>query len=283
MDIDKKNLVWIASYPKSGNTWIRLLLSALLYPKSETLEQHLARFPIASNRALVERLTGLPTSEFTQAELTPIRKAAYKHYANYSSTERYHFLKIHDTPYDANQQLILPFENTRSVLYVVRNPLDIVPSWAYHFNISIKESVKTICKQEINLCNSQDETEVQLPQRIANWTTHFEDWTQTSQLITHVVRFEDLIDNQRSTFISALASLGLASNSSTIEAAFSKFSFQNMKETEDAFGFSERPPHTRSFFRAGKSNTYLNYLSKQQIDRIVSRHGETMEKLNYLP
>ena len=95
--------------------------------------------------------------------------------------------------------------------------------------------------------------------------------------------FEDLIDNQRSTFISALASLGLASNSSTIEAAFSKFSFQNMKETEDAFGFSERPPHTRSFFRAGKSNTYLNYLSKQQIDRIVSRHGETMEKLNYLP
>ncbi|NJK96875.1 MAG: sulfotransferase domain-containing protein, partial [Bacteroidales bacterium] len=122
---DHKKIIWLASYPKSGNTWFRAFLANLLHPGDKPADiNELEGGPIASSRALFDEATGLSSSDLTPAEIENLRPFVYRYIARNSTEIIFH--KIHDAYTLTSEGVALvPAEATRCAIYFVRNPLDV--------------------------------------------------------------------------------------------------------------------------------------------------------------
>src|SRR5581483_5694512 len=125
-----RSIVWLASYPKSGNTWLRILLANYMSgAQGPAGIDQLELFPIASLRRLFDDLVGIEASDLTAAEITAYRGEAYRVLAREHPPPV--FVKVHDAYQTSDEGTpLFPAEITRCVVYVVRNPLDLVVSLA---------------------------------------------------------------------------------------------------------------------------------------------------------
>src|SRR5438105_4789062 len=137
-------IVWLASYPKSGNTWVRVFLTNYLRDGSEPADiNDLDGAPIASDRNRFDELSGVESSDLTADEVARYRAAVYRAFA--AETEGLLFVKVHDAHRDPDcSEELFPAEVTRHVVYIIRNPLDLTVSLAHHFGISIDETLDRV-------------------------------------------------------------------------------------------------------------------------------------------
>ena len=132
----RRPFVWLASYPKSGNTWTRLLLANFLADSEQAV--HINRIDKAlpgiypCDRDWFDRATGLPSSDCTDDEVEPLLPAALRAHVAETGGER-RFCKVHDALHDtAAGEPLFPEDVSAGAVYLVRNPLDVAVSWAFH-------------------------------------------------------------------------------------------------------------------------------------------------------
>jgi hypothetical protein len=277
-----KGIHWLASYPKSGNTWMRIFLINLLNPTLQNSINHISYIRHAASRALFDEYAGINSSDLTTLEIEQLRPKVYEAMA--IANKESFFLKIHDTFQTlSDHQLLVSKKASKSIIYLVRNPLDVVVSFSKFKKVSIDQIILEMESTENSLAKSdQQSLKMQLPQILSSWNEHVKSWTQQQEIPILVVRYEDLLSHPIQEFKKVVDFLGLSYSDEEIELASKKSDFSTLKSQELEHGFSDRFFATTEFFRKGVSGEGLKSLSSDQIRRITSQHQEMMQLFGYL-
>jgi hypothetical protein len=278
------NLVWLASYPKSGNTWVRILLEAFLKEGDDAHSPDINRLDFthhAASRAKVEAVAGCASSELTHEELDWLRPAAYRMLA--AGRSRHLFVKVHDCfrLLDSSTHLFPPDVSLR-VIYIVRNPLDVVISFAAHLDVSIDDAI-ALMSTSFSLGGDDSGVGQQLRQPLGSWSVHVDSWTAQSAIPVQIVRYESLAFDAEAELSRIAVGLGMSGNLKSVASAVKAAEFDRLQAEEARSGFREKSAsHRGMFFRSGRPGSWRQELSKGQVDQVVSHHGEMMSRLGYL-
>ena len=168
---------------------------------------------------------------------------------------------------------------TAGAVYVIRNPLDVVLSFANHYQATLDRAIEHLCDERYIL----PPVPGQLEQVLTSWSTHVRSWTRAKGMNLHVMRYEDMKSKPDKAFAALSRFLGLPVEKQRIARAIRFSSFEEMKRQEDAGGFVEaRPDGKAKFFREGKAGGWREALSEDQIKRIIDAHREVMTEFGYL-
>ncbi len=276
------NIIWLTSYPKSGNTWFRAFLTALLNPDAADIDINAMHpTPIASSRQLFDDMAGVPASELTADEIDLLRPAVYRQDALESEGTVYH--KVHDayTILPTGEPLFPSLESHAS-LYFIRNPLDVAVSFAHHLHSSINEAIAAMNNPAYAFCEKNNKLHNQLRQRLLTWSGHVRSWTEQGDIPVKVLRYEDMLARPLEVFSEAVAFIGLSHTREQIQSALDRSSFERLKQQESEKGFSEKNAKSGSFFRKGVAGDWKNHLDDGQVQQLIAAHGEVMRKFGYL-
>lgn len=278
----RKNIVWLASYPKSGNTWFRVFLSNLLSDSEESVNiNHLHPSRIASNRSIIDFYLGTQSSELIPDEIERLRPEIYRFVSKESETDV--FFKTHDAwELNADGYPLFPEEVTKGVIYFIRNPLDVAVSFAFHNNTNFDKAIINMNDNNFRLCLNNSKLLNQIPQHLLSWSGHVISWVHKSNLPVHVMRFEDMIDKPERTFSKALEFLKISFTDKQLFHALQKSSFERLSIQEAEFGFKEKYIFSKKFFRSGTRNNWKQYLEQKQVYKIINHHRIIMKEFGYL-
>lgn len=275
-------IVWLASYPKSGNTWFRALLANYLSNRDKPVDiNNLGGGPIASARTAFDDGVGVAASDLTEREVACLRPKIYRQIME-QCEELPLFLKVHDAYLTSPEGL--PYfapEVTRVALYLIRNPLDVAPSYANHSGISLEKSVRALGREEHGLVLNQTRLANQLPQQMGSWSEHVKSWVDAPGLSVHVVRYEDMHKDTELEFSKALTACGLEVKPDRVAKAVDFSRFDRMKEQEAKTGFGEKPQGAKSFFRKGQVGDGKKRLSEELQSKIRNDHEAVMKRFGY--
>ena len=275
-------IVWLASYPKSGNTWLRVFLTNFLRNDGQPADINALEMQAnAANRHVVDHALIVESSDLTEDELAWYRPEAYRILARRSRETLY--LKVHDAyTRSADGEPLIPADVTRGAVYLVRNPLDVAPSLAHHHATTLERTIELMGSDEGALVSGRTRLYPQLKQRMLTWSRHVLSWIGQTAIPVHLMRYEDMLRQPVETFSAALRFLGLPDSADRVRMAVGFSSFHHLRGQEQAHGFNEKPPKAQSFFRLGRAGSWRESLTEAQIEKIIADHGAVMRRLGYL-
>lgn len=276
-------IVWLASYPKSGNTWFRTFLTNYLRDGDTPANiNDLEDSPIASARYPFDEAVGYDSGEMTFDEIDQLRPEVYRYQAERAAETMY--CKIHDAyTFLADGRPLIPPEATACALYFIRNPLDVAVSFAHHSGHDHYERIiQGMGKVENSFC-AVDATEPnQLRQRLLTWSGHVMSWANAPGIRVLVLRYEDMKLKPEETFATATRFAGLADDRTRVKKAIEFSRFEELKKQEGSDGFREKMPRAQSFFRKGEIGSWRDVLTPEQVARIITDHRDVMRRFGYL-
>ena len=274
--------VWIASYPKSGNTWMRILLSNLLSGSEspEDINNLALHDGMACNREQFAEQTLLDSSLLRPHEIEDLLPAV--HDANTATGTTARFVKVHDVWRCLPDGRPVLGRGARAALYLVRDPRDVAISFAFHQARTVDQVIERLNRPGNFLAGGQ----FQFPQQLDDWSGHVRSWLDQTVVRVHLIRYEDLRADTCGVFRRALEFLGAAfpdelAATDAVSRAVRHADFSELRRQESAKGFRERGPEQAMFFREGRSGAWREQLSNAQVCQIESAHAETMARLGY--
>jgi hypothetical protein len=272
-------IVWLASYPKSGNTWLRAFLANYLRnPDAPVPINDLPDFILGDNFLVhYAQFTGKKTEDLSPEEIKALRPKIHEWFA--SARGETVFVKTHNMLRVVDGQPLITPSATAGAIYLIRNPLDVVVSFAHHYQTPFDSAVETMCRDNHVLPPS----DTVLAQVIGSWSQHVRTWTEAPGLKLHVMRYEDMLIKPGKTFGSLVKFLQLPKEPRRLVKALKFSSFRELRKQEDEETFVEsRPDGKAKFFREGKARVWQDVLTEEQVARLVECHREFMIKFGYL-
>lgn len=271
-------IVWLASYPKSGNTWLRAFLANYLANGEAPVPMAaIAPFGWSDGHAdHYEQLAGRPLAALTDAEVQSLRPRVHRAVARMRHDAL--FVKTHNAMATVAGVPMITREHTAGAIYLVRNPLDVVPSYADHFGLSVDAAIAAI-GHDRNYVPTQPHFAFQL---LGSWSGHVRSWTRAGGLRLLTVRYEDLARSPAAAFRRVVRFLGLPCAAGRLERAIQRSSFATLSALERRSGFGERSAHSARFFRSGRVGGWRSALTGAQVERVVRRHAAVMREQEYL-
>jgi len=274
-------IIWLASYPKSGNTWFRIFLTNLLRDgDSPASINDLEKTPIASDRSTFDSATGIESSDLSHNEIDNIRPDVYRKLSEEATEPLY--MKVHDAcTCNTSGELLFPRGASKGAIYIIRNPLDVAVSFAHHSSITIDDSIEKICSDSSALCRSTKQLNKQLRQHTGSWQLHATSWLD-SGIPTCLIRYEDMKSAPLETFEKAVHFAGLEKCREQIQKAIDFSSFDELKQQEANNGFKERVGTEQIFFRKGEIGSWREELNEWQAQKIINANRDVMRRFGYL-
>jgi aryl sulfotransferase len=281
MDSGGGNIVWLASFPKSGNTWLRAMISALLHPEHKLDDLN----SIGGGRELVERqflddICGIDTANLPYDRLLPyIRQMRLAVSAGAVSPW---FSKTHDRfGYTADGEALFPAAATRLAILITRNPCDIAVSLAAHYSSSLDAAVERVCDPAYSLNLSAEKGSELLPVHIGDWSSFNKSWLDQAELPLLLLRYEDMVADPAAAIGSVAHAAGIVAEEAAIQGALAATAFDRLRSLEESIGFAEKPFGMKRFFRSGRAGQWRELLNAEQVDRIISCHHSMISRLGY--
>lgn len=273
--------IWLASYPKSGNTWFRALLTA--YEDSDgDVDINRLDGRHAARERLFERYLACDGTLLTIEETFIARRAIYLHLAQSETSGAPQ--KVHDANLPlANGQLLFPPEATAATIHVVRHPFDVAVSYAYHLGLApdFDRCIDNMCDPDFRVDGM---VFAQMPQVQSDWSGHTMSWlAMPGRRLT--LRYEDMLADGEGALTRALRVMypGAEPDPARVARAVEATSFGKLKAQETAASFKERPAKSESFFRSGKSGDWQNHLTPAQCARLAETLAPAMQRMGYGP
>ena len=290
---------YLASYPKSGNTWCRVFITELrrlagLDSAEATaaaqqeeqelrLNRDLATGSIVSSRHWLDDQLGIDSSDLSWAELDKVRGRAGHQRALYAECLRYH--KVHDafvSP-DSAGRPVVPVEGCRGAVVVIRHPADVAVSLSHFFSWPLERCVAFLLDEQAGLCRSSKRGGQQVRQFMGTWANHVHSWLDQQQIPVLLLRYEDLLAESQLQFSQLARFLELPADPELIAEAVRNTSFQALRAKEEQEGgFHERPDGCERFFRSGRSGEGREQLNSDQLAQLDELFGSTLQHLGYL-
>ena len=276
------DLVWLASYPKSGNTWMRAFLHNLFNNEARPADLNSLQGRIfQSDGALMwfQMLDKRPLAEWTSEDVACMRPKVNELIAR--GLQGSVFCKTHNALMTAHGHPTINLKVTSGAIYIVRNPLDVALSFADFIGSDLDKAIDFMATD--NLESPHDPAGNNVSIVSGSWTQHVESWTGRPDPRLHVVRYEDMLEHPLRAFGGTARFLGLKPSRQRLTRAIRNSSFKTMRSQEDWRGFVERSPNQEKFFRRGTAGGWKEELTEEQVERLCSAHRVQMERFGYLP
>ena len=281
--------VWLASYPKSGNTLVRALLASYFFSKDGIFNfeviKNIKQFP---HIGIFQNLGIDITNE------NEIVKSYIKAQASINQKERIQFLKTHSYLFNINNNPFTDLNNTLGAVYIVRDPRNVVTSYAHHNSISIKETADRMINSihyggNLESEHVSDRTKVYL----GSWKSNYNSWKSFKSRKYLLIKYEDLVNKKEEKlleilkFIHKLKNINFSVDKKKLKNVIESTEFENMKNLEKKEGFIESKidPKTGQkipFFNLGAKNIWKNILEDEVREKIENSFKEEMKELGYL-
>lgn len=298
------NVIWLASYPKSGNTWFRSFITAVLNGGEIDINK-MDTDGIFSGKDVLESQLDLSSDDLLEHEIHQYQRIAYQ------SMSRFHFerqsvkysenqsnvgqgtrnrrsvlfVKVHDAytyaPWDGLP--IIPTEVSQLVIYIIRNPLDVTLSLSNHSNSDHDSTIGEFMCSPSAAFIKKNRSAIQFRQLMGSWQMHARSWIEQSNIPVHVIRYEDMLSRPVETFTSALDRIGIDAAEDVVLKAIQATSFEKLSAQEEEKGFKEKPIPAKRFFFKGTSGRWKSELSPSQITRVCEANSKYMKRFQYWP
>ncbi len=283
--------VWLASYPKSGNTMVRSLLSAYFFSDdgifSFDLIKNIKQFP---NIKLFEDL-GIDIKNDDE-----VIKNYIKVQESFCLKNSVQFLKTHSYLFNFyNKYSFTDLNNSFGAIYIVRDPRNVVTSYSRFASISVEDATKRMI-DEIYIGGDLEKKSIadRTKTWVGNWAQNFNSWKSFSYQERYLlIKYEDLIKDTEKIFLKILEFVHKL-NSSNFKINEEKFynaiktvSFKNLQDLEKNKGFEESKIDEKSgkkipFFNLGPNNDWKNNLDSNLRKKIEINFQKEMVELGYL-
>jgi aryl sulfotransferase len=277
-------IIWLASFPKSGNTWFRIFLANLAAGENgpADINDLDERGGIASSRHDFEAATLLDSGLISHDDIDRLRPRVYERIAAEATGQRW--IKVHDAyTLTADGEPMFGRRTARAAVYLVRDPRDVAISLAYHNSTMIDDAITLMNAAEGVLCRGRKGMPPQLRQKLQGWSGHVTSWLDQTDVPVLALRYEDLAADPVAGFGAALRFAERPATEAEIERAIRHADFAELQRQESEKGFAERTSRTAPFFRAGRVGGWRGKLTAEQIERIEQVHAPTMRRLDYEP
>lgn len=271
-------ITWLASYPKSGNTWLRAIVDRIVRPERpfdlNALGETAPAFSGLTERFLAEHRIDVPL-----AAPGEVRRywAAVQH-AICANAEADTFLKTHNVAAKFDCGHFPDPEVTRSAIYAVRDPRDVAISFAHHYRQSLGLAVAALCTS--SAFNFKPE-QIGRTELLTSWGEHVASWTAAKRFPVLVLRYEDLLADAGAGLRRIAGFLGRQLSAEEVESVVAATAFDRLRRQEAESGFTEAVRAGR-FFRIGKAEQWRAVRDQSIFGPLLARFARPMRRYGYL-
>ena len=279
-----KKIIWVASYPKSGNTWMRYLLGNYFFNKKKKFDpniiSYLKKFYIDNN---------LIKSDKNRKEIkkTPLHISKYwiQSQENLEIVKgNISFLKTHNALVNINNNEFTNNDLSLAIIYIVRDPRDVSISYSKYRNLNLNETIDfMISKNLVYVKSNNDPIEIEI---IGSWAFNYNSWKNgIPQIPRIIVKYEDLLNDCYNVFSEVIEflskNMNIKPNYEQVQNSIELSKFENLQKYEKTYSFRENQGGD-NFFRTGKHNNWQSELSNEQIKKIEDNFYNEMIELGYI-
>tara|TARA_Y100000389_G_scaffold193889_1_gene223200 strand:+ start:876 stop:1727 length:852 start_codon:yes stop_codon:yes gene_type:complete len=282
-------IFWIASYPKSGNTWLRILLASYYYTKDGIFDnsvlKYIEQFP---------QKKFFDNFKYDSKIIIDTAKFWIKAQEIINKDKKIRFFKTHNSFGAINNYNFTNRENSIGVVYVVRDPRNVITSLKNFYEMNDEKAFKfmTSKNQYIYDFHKFEENGYSDFQLISSWDTNFESWKAQKKIPIKIIKYEDLLNETYSVINDIIGFINKTTNSkdkinkNKIKNAVSSSLFSKLKEKEKIEGFFEAPQSKLGdskipFFNLGPKNNWKKILNNDLKDKLNNIFKKQLDELSY--
>lgn len=289
-----KHIFWIASYPKSGNTLVRSILSCLFFSEDGQFDfemlKHTSQFEMRNRLDIIKNINKDDFTKLGDLKILSKYWLFLQSKENLKIKNHFGFFKSHSSLVSMFNNWFTTPELTAGYIYVIRDPRDVAISWSKHSGLSIDQSIDFML--DFKSCIEWARTQSALfdnvvPKTyIGSWNEHVLSWTENSFKVPKlIIKYEDLVyDKEKNlkkiiNFFKKEYQIKFNNIEIKISNIVKSTDFKYLKKLEEKKGFEEA--NRGSFFRKGEKNQWKKVLKTNQIDRIEKKFRDFMHKYSY--
>lgn len=273
----KKSIVWLASYPKSGNTWLRVFIANYLANSDAPVSINQVH-NIGTGDALMEHYVSVAGEDLNVTDVASTMRLRPRVFQRIISNDAdVNLVKTHNIRTVAWGVELIPQQYTRSAIYVLRNPLDMVLSYARHYGLSQEMATEAICQTRNGLAADQRG----VGQLLSSWSEHVNSWTQNSPYNVLVLRYEDLLTQPEKEFGRVIEHFGIQVDLVRLRRSINHSSIEQLQQQERRQGFIKQNTKSDVFFGRGMAGRWRSDLATELAKYIRQRNKHQMKKFGY--
>ena len=278
-------IIWLSSYPKSGNTWVRSMVAALMFTTDGVF-----------NFKLLKKIKQFPTENdfkyFTNEfdNFHEIKKHWIDSQNLINLDNKVKFLKTHHINCKIDQYNFTNKENTLATIYIVRDPRNLVNSISNHYSKTLEDSKKFLFTPKF--IGGQKKKGIlpkdSLKTLLGTWSEHYKFWKNNTDLL--LIKYEDLIKDTKFELEKIINFIkkytDVQTNENKNENIIKTTNFKYLRNLEECGYFDENAYENigkkKKFFNLGPENNWKNLQDKKIINEIETKFSAEMKELGYL-
>ena len=278
-------IIWLASYPKSGNTWVRSFLSAYYYSSD-------GKFTFE----LLKKIKQFPSKEFFDRKLLSVDEASQSWMIaqkKIKDKKKICFLKTHNVNGAFKGNSFTTTEFTAGAIYIVRDPRNVLTSVMNHYSLSENDGLKMMNSVYRNLRDENDNDNYSNYSFISSWSNNYNSWKLSKNINSLFIKYEDLENDKYNTFskivnfTNNIIKKEREIDENKFKLALETTNFEVLQKKEKYEGFDEavyssKEGKMKPFFNLGRKNNYKNLLKPETSKIIESLFEKEMKELGYL-
>jgi len=277
-------IIWIASYPKSGNTFLRTFLASYYYSKKGKFDFD-----------LLLKIHQFPNMKFSKTKSLCEEDASSKWILNqneFFDKDNLNFVKTHNCllPYKGNK--FTTKDQTIGAIYVVRDPRNVITSMTHHYSITYEIALKKMLDDNATLLQKSYDGDFSNFTYLSSWSKNYRSWKNSNEFKMLFIKYEDLELNKEDTFAKVLAFINALSNyekdidEKKFYNSLNSTSFSNLQNKEKNEGFEESVISRETgkkipFFNLGFKNRWQKILPEDIKKKINESLSEDIKALGY--
>jgi hypothetical protein len=276
-------IIWISSYPKSGNTYLRSFISSYFFSKKGKFD-----FDLLLN------ILQFPSIKFSKKKISSEAEACQSWIYNqqqFFSGDKLHFIKTHSS---LNQYRGYNFTNKNlslGAIYIVRDPRNLITSMTNHYSLSYEQAYLKIINEKQTLLEKSTDGDYSNFTFLGSWSDHYKSWKNTNEFKTLFIKYEELENNRLETFkkiinfINSLKQDKSSINEKKLINSINSTNFSNLRNKEENEGFEEsvysNSGEKKRFFNLGFNNRWQKILPKNILYKLNKNLQNDLNDLGY--
>ena len=281
-------IFWVASYPKSGNTWLRALLSSYYYSEDGVFDQK-----------LLSKIDQFPQKkyysnfDYDQENVTDTSKIWLKAQEIINLDKKLKFFKTHNILGGLNGNQFTNTKNTIGGIYIVRDPRNVITSLKNHFELNNSEALEFMLNKNKYTYDHHLEKDYSDFQLISSWENNYKSWRNQKNIPVKFIKYESLYYKTYEVFKDLIEFINITCknknkfNKNKAQTAIYSSSFDKLKSIENKKGFSESVlskigTKKISFFHLGPKNNWKNIFDRNYQNKLNFIFESNLKELNYI-